>query len=289
MLDAALRSEVGARLGVQVSAAAQLGGGCISPAYRVECEDNTHIFLKTAPAGAPDGMLEQESISLERMTATGAVRVPHVLTATRSWLALEWLEPDRPRDGAWARLGRDLARMHRHSASTYGWESPNFIGSLPQANDASDEWPVFWREQRLMPQLRLARDRIGAAATERFDRLIDELHARLARAAEDGPSLLHGDLWNGNVHFTAERGALIDPSSYYGHREVDLAMAALFGGFPPAFFDAYSAEWPLSAGAAARRPIYQLYYLLVHVNLFGGGYVDQTRRALDAALAAPFA
>jgi fructosamine-3-kinase len=172
--------------------------------------------------------------------------------------------------------------MHRATSGRYGWSRANFIGPLPQSNDAADDWPSFWRTQRLEPQVRLARDQLGSATVARFARLLGELEPRLGPAAEDGPSLLHGDLWNGNVHFTAEGGALIDPSSYYGHREVDLAMAALFGGFPASFLAAYSTEWPLSAGAESRRPVYQLYYLLVHVNLFGSGYVRQTRDVLES-------
>src|SRR5690606_17965293 len=145
-----------------------------------------------------------------------------------------------------------------------------------QTNEPSGDWPSFWRERRLRPQLDLAAGRLDADIRARFDTLLHGLDDRLGPANEDGPSLLHGDLWNGNVHFTDGGAALIDPASSNGHREVDLAMAALFGGFPAAFFDAYSAEWPLLTGAAPRRPIYQLYYLLVHVNLFGGGYIEQT-------------
>jgi fructosamine-3-kinase len=226
----------------------------------------------------------QEAVSLERIEATHTVRVPRVLAVSAAWLALEWLDPTRGDVDAWAMLGRALARMHRCSDAHYGWPSPNFIGPLPQANVLMRDWPAYWRTQRLEPQLQRARDRFDGATVRAFGRLLTELEARLADAAADGPSLLHGDLWSGNVHFTAEGGALIDPSCCYGHREVDLAMAALFGGFPPAFFDAYEAEWPRVSGASGRRGIYQLYYLLVHVNLFGGGYVAQTRRVLESVL-----
>ena len=286
-LSAAVRAEVGRDLGVRITDVHGVGGGCISPAYRLMCSDGGSLFLKTAPAGAPEAMLICEAESLERIAATGTVRVPHVRAVTPSWLALEWLEPAAADDAAWERLGRAVARMHRATSGRYGWSRANFIGPLPQSNDAADDWPAFWRTQRLEPQMRMALDQLGSATAARLEGLLDELEIRLRPAAEDGPSLLHGDLWNGNVHFTAEGGALIDPSSYYGHREVDLAMAALFGGFPAAFFDAYTVEWPLSDGAAARRPVYQLYYLLVHVNLFGAGYIGRTRAALESALSAP--
>ena len=281
-LPARIRREAASALGVRVIEAEGIGGGCISAAYRLACADDTIVFLKTAPAEAPSGMLEQEAASLRQIAQTETVRVPGVLGVTHEWLALEWLEPARGSHAGWADLGRCLARLHRSRAAQFGREEANCIGALRQSNDWMSDWPTFWRTQRLQPQVRLAAAALGPAAVMRFERLCDGLDERLAAAAEDGPSLLHGDLWSGNVHFTAEGGAVIDPSSYYGHREVDLAMAALFGGFPASFFDAYSAEWPLRAGAESRRPIYQLYYLLVHVNLFGSDYVAQTLRLLTA-------
>ena len=285
-IAAAVRTAVARELGIGIENARSVAGGCISPAYQLECTDGTRLFLKTNADG-PAGMLEQEALSLARIGATATVRVPRVIATTPEWLALEWLEPARGDDHGWRELGGELAHLHRctpERAACYGWEAPNFIGSLPQANDCMHEWPAFWRERRLLPQLQRARTQLGGTTMTKFERLLDGLGERLAAAADDGPSLLHGDLWAGNVHFTTEGAAVIDPSSYYGHREVDLAMAALFGGFPQSFFDAYLAEWPLADGDALRRPIYQLYYLLVHVNLFGGGYVAQTRRTLDEAL-----
>jgi fructosamine-3-kinase len=283
-LPAGVRADVAGELDRDIVGVDAVGGGCISPAYRLAFTDGTRVFLKIAPDGAPADMLVQEAVSLECIAATHTIRVPRVLAVSVAWLALEWLEPTRGEADAWAALGRALARMHRTSDAQYGWPSPNFIGSLPQANERTRDWPAYWRTQRLEPQLQRARDRFDGATLRAFERLLSELEARLADAAADGPSLLHGDLWSGNVHFTAEGGALIDPSCCYGHREVDLAMAALFGGFPPAFFDAYEAAWPQLSGASGRRGIYQLYYLLVHVNLFGGAYVAQTRRVLESVL-----
>jgi protein-ribulosamine 3-kinase len=284
-LESRIRPEVERELGLRIVAVDAVGGGCISPAYRLTCDGVGSVFLKTAPPGAPGDMLKQEALSLECIAATGTVRVPDVRAVTDGWLALEWLEPSGGSAQAWAALGRALARMHRSSEANYGWQCANFIGPLPQSNARTGDWASFWREQRLAPQLRRAQHQLGAATVSRFGRLLAELDGRLAGAAGEGPSLLHGDLWRGNVHFTAGVCALIDPSSCFGHREVDLAMAALFGGFPPAFLEGYSAEWPLADGARSRRPIYQLYYLLVHVNLFGGVYVAQTREVLETALA----
>lgn len=266
-------------------------GGCISPAWRVRVAGRP-VFVKTTPAGAPEGMLAAESTSLAALGATSAIRVPAVLAVGGDWLALEWLEPGRAGDGDWAQLGRRLAALHRVRGGGWGWTEDNFIGSLPQANGWLPCWSAFWLERRLAPQFEAAAPRLSATARQDFARLADRLPDLLDNAADaDGPSLLHGDLWSGNVHMTAPAAAggadvardacaVIDPSSAYGHREVDLAMAALFGGFPPSFFSAYETAWPLSDGADNRRHAYQLYYLLVHVNLFGGSYVAATERLL---------
>lgn len=284
-LPPAVAAGVSAALGAAVRSASGVGGGCVSPAWRADLADGRRVFVKTAPAGAGGDLLDQEAAALRALAAAGAVRVPAVLAMGGAWLALEWLEPGPATDAAWSDLGRGVAALHRSTADRWGWPADNYIGPLPQSNAWSANWPEFWAERRLRPQVERARDQLGVAARDGFERLLGELDGRLAAAAEDGPSLLHGDLWSGNVHMTAGGAALIDPSSSYGHREVDLAMADLFGGFAPPFWRAYESAWPLLPGAAARRPIYQLYYLLVHVNLFGAGYVAGTERALRAALA----
>jgi fructosamine-3-kinase len=229
-------------------------------------------------------MLPEEAESLLLIERTASVRVPRVRAVARDWLALEWLEPARPSHDDWARFGSALARLHRGAVAParYGSDRDNCIGPLLQKNTPTSDWAAFWVEQRLEPQLRsLTLDQTLAT---KFERLFGRMGDLLGGIEDDGPSLVHGDLWSGNVHFTTGGAAIIDPACYYGHREVDLAMAALFGGFPTTFFEAYSAEWPLGAGHELRRPIYQLYYLLVHVRLFGASYLGQTRAAIDAAL-----
>jgi fructosamine-3-kinase len=275
---------VEAVLDARVTATTPLGGGCISPAFRVTVADGRCCFVKTAPAGAGGDFFAREAEGLERLGAARAVRVPAVLGRGREWLALEWLEPGVADAGVWERLGRGLARLHGTGAAGYGLATDNYIGVLPQANGWMESWAGFWAERRLRPQLRCAAGMLGSETRRAFGELLDDLPRRLDPVSAEGPSLLHGDLWSGNVHMTAEGAALIDPSSYFGHREVDLAMAALFGGFPVAFQEAYTAEWPLAPGATARRAIYQLYYLLVHVNLFGQAYVAATERTLRTAL-----
>jgi protein-ribulosamine 3-kinase len=240
--------------------------------------------VKAAPPDASADLLESEAESLRRLAAADAVRIPAVLAEGSGWLALEWLAPGRPTPGSWRALGRGLARLHRTQGPGFGWDQDNFIGSLPQQNGEAACWPDFWARHRLLPQLQRATPLLNRRALADFEVLLRRLPELLQAGAEDGASLLHGDLWSGNVLMTATGPALVDPSSYYGHREVDLAMAELFGGFPAAFHEAYAAEWPLMPGALARRPVYQLYYLLVHVNLFGGRYVAGTEAALQAAL-----
>ena len=285
-VERALEAETGAP--TTIAAVAPVGGGCISPTARI---DTAHgrFFLKWAGPGLPAGLLEAEARGLDALAAAGAVRVPGVVArggAPTAWLLTEWLEPGAGGDDPWTRLGRELAALHRHRADRFGAGADNFIGSLAQRNDPADDWAGFWRDRRLAPQL----ERAAAAGhldrddRRRFERLFDRLETLLAPGREEGPSLLHGDLWSGNVHMTAHGPAILDPSVYHGHREVDLAMADLFGGFGPGFRAAYEEAWPLAPGyEPARRSVYQLYYLLVHVNLFGAGYVPRTRDALRRA------
>jgi len=270
-------------------AATPVGGGCINPAARVETASGDVVFLKWSGPGTTSGIFGAEARALAALRAANALRVPEVIAhgtgaSGYSWILLEWLEPGRPGPGYWARLGEGLAALHRTRAVRYGWPADNFIGPLPQPNGWLDDWAAFWRTRRLEPQLRLAYDAgwFDSAARTRLDRLLDRLDELLTPAAGDGPSLLHGDLWNGNVHVTADgEPALIDPASYYGHREVDLAMSELFGGFAPGFYRAYREAWPLAPGyEETRRYVYQLYYLLVHVNLFGAGYVGRVREVV---------
>jgi protein-ribulosamine 3-kinase len=293
-LPAEVRGAVADAAGVPVTGAAAVTGGCISPSFRVGLEDGRALFVKTLPPGGPAGLMEAEARALAAMGATATVRVPEVVAAAPGWLALEWLEPAAAGRGWWESLGRELARLHRGAppgapggrgpAPSFGWDSDNFIGTLPQSNPATDSWPEFWVESRLRPQLRRAWELLDGGMREDFGTLFRRAGELLGAGDEDGPSLLHGDLWSGNVHMSQAGPALIDPSSSHGHREVDLAMARLFGGFPRAFFDAYQEQWPLLPGAAARRPLYQLFYLLVHVNLFGSGYLAMTREALRQGL-----
>lgn len=292
MLPESVRAEVERELG-PVRGARPVGGGCINPSFRLDL-DRRPVFLKFNPE-APAGMFAAEAGGLESLRAAASgLRIPEVLAwrdaegGAAGWLVLEWLEPGAPRADTGQRLGRGLAALHGATARSWGWERDGFIGPLPQANTPEKSWAAFWTERRLLPQLRLAREAGEAPGREaEWDRLFAALPDLLSPAEADGPSLLHGDLWSGNVlALDAGEPALVDPATYRGHREVDLAMSELFGGFPPGFLAAYRESWPLLPGyEEVRRDVYQLFYLLVHVNIFGGGYARQTEAALRRVLA----
>ena len=287
MLPPAVAAEIEATLEQNSEEVTRLGGGCISPAARLQTDTGASWFVKWTERGK-GRMLAAEAFALERIAETGTIRVPAVQAYGSQWLLLEWLKPATPGVQAWSDFGRALAALHRVRAQDFGWPEANFIGTLPQQNQQSDNWPEFWRSQRLEPQLSHASDAglLGRKDVDQFQQLFAMLDQLLQVAHDVGASLLHGDLWGGNAHATAAGIAAIDPSSYYGHREVDLAMAQLFGGFPARFRSAYDEAWPLKRdGFARRQAIYQLYYLLVHVNLFGGSYTASVRSTLGEALA----
>ena len=279
-LPRALHDAVESAVGMRVAGVHAVGGGSISNTARLDFATGERVLLKwvTDHADARK-MLVEEARSLKSIAATRTVRVPDVLLIAPSshqpFLLLEWLEPG-PRTAANQRaLGEQLAALHQHSSAQYGWVADNFIGSLPQSNRRHHSWADFWREERLAPQLALANTQLGSNA-RRFQTVLDALPDLLEDVQSEGPSLLHGDLWSGNMHMLADGSpAVIDPSTYYGHRDVDIAMSRLFGGFSKEFYEAYAAAWPHRAGLEKRIALYQLYYVLVHVNLFGGAYVGQ--------------
>lgn len=269
MLPSMLRIQLEAALQASIAAAQPASGGCISNAAHLVLSDGRDVFAKWGQSE----LLEAEQHALKEIAKTRTVRVPQVHAIGDGWLLAEWIEPGPITPHAWELLGRSLALLHRTQAQEFGWPSSNFIGSLPQANEWCADWPRFWREQRILPQLERARA-LRAEDRARIEKLLMK-HELAAAGNEEGASLLHGDLWSGNVLGAAQGDpAVIDPSAYFGHREVDLAMARLFGGFSERFFEAYNAEWPLQPGFEERCSYYQLYYMLVHVNLFGASYIS---------------
>jgi fructosamine-3-kinase len=262
--------------GSDVRSLRRAGGGDINEAYLAELEDGRRAFVKTRP-GAPAGEYAAEAEALRWLGEPRALGVPAVLGASDELLALEWLEEGRAGDAA--ELGRGLAGVHAAGAERFGGAGPLRIGRIELPNEPLDDWPRFYAERRLAPLVGPARDggalsAAGAAAVER----VCERIADLAGPPEP-PARLHGDLWSGNVLWSDGRPYLIDPIAYGGHREVDLAMLRLFGAPGPRFLAAYEEVAPLADGHEDRVALYQLFPLLVHTVLFGGGYGASAERA----------
>ncbi|MFO7276112.1 MAG: fructosamine kinase family protein [Pseudomonadota bacterium] len=261
--------------------ASAVGGGSISACYRWESADGP-LFVKIGTRNE-SSMLEAEAEGLRALGAAGAIRVPRVLavgsTDSASFLALEWIDSGPATAATESHLGEQLATLHRVTADAFGWHRDNTIGRTPQANGWMSDWTEFYAARRLRPQLELAiRNGYGSLLEAPCERLIERLPALLGEH-RPVPSLLHGDLWGGN--WFADRSGMpvvFDPATYYGDRETDIAMTQLFGGFGREFYAAYRASWPLPPGHEVRRALYDLYHLLNHANLFGGGYA---RRAAD--------
>jgi fructosamine-3-kinase len=279
-----VREAIGVALGARVATTRGLSGGDINEAHQVALDDGREIFVKTN-RHPPAGMFPAEARGLDWLRAAGAVRVPQVLAVDERFLALELIRPGKPRATFDEELGRGLAALHRAAPAAFGLDHDNFIGRLPQSNvpASAPGWPAFYRERRLQPQLQRAAGAglLPAALRRDFDRLFERLEALVG--PEEPPARLHGDLWAGNRLVDATgRSWLIDPAAHGGHREFDLAMMRLFGGFRTAAFAAYAEVYPLADGHAERVPLYQLYPLLVHVNLFGGSYVASVASALSS-------
>lgn len=248
--------------------------------HRIEL-DGQALFLKTAPDAA---MLRAEQEGLRLLAAADAVRVPRSYGvhrfAGRDVLVMEWFDLQRLGPQAAASLGRGLARQHRVTARCHGLERDNFIGLGTQPNRPTRDWAEFFRHYRLEPQLQRLPENLSSLRKSGF-RLLENIDRLLAGHAPE-PSLLHGDLWGGNAAALADGTPVIfDPAVHYGDRECDLAMSELFGGFPRGFREAYEEEWPLPAGWEQREPLYQLYHVLNHANLFGGGYAAQAERLIN--------
>lgn len=264
-----------------------LSGGCINEAWCL-FDDKCRFFVKLNSQNRQTVMFAAEFAGLLALYESGAIRVPKPLcygaTADACYLVTEYL----PLASGHANpriLGRQLAALHRHTAATYGWERDNTLGATPQPNTQDKDWSAFWRERRLGYQLQLAASNgYGGALQTRGERLLSELDKFLPHRPP--ASLLHGDLWSGNVSGLADGTPVIfDPAVYYGDRETDLAMTELFGGFGRDFYAAYREEWPLDEGYALRKDLYNLYHILNHLNLFGGGYQRQSQDLIDRLLA----
>ena len=281
---------VSSALGVGVTRAQRLGGGDVAESYRMTLGNGRVVFAKTH-RDPPPGFFTTEANGLAWLREPGAIPVPEVLAVSdghdggRPFLVLEWIDEGSPTTSTEADLGRALAALHRSGAAAFGREDRRTTGSRALPNDPCDTWIEFFADRRLRPLARLARD--AGALDEPTLTMLEAATERLAELGgpPEPPARLHGDLWAGNrLVDGVGRSWLIDPAAHGGHREFDLAMMRLFGGFGADCFAAYHDEYPLADGWEDRVALHQLAPLTVHAIKFGGGYAGATRRALEAVL-----
>jgi fructosamine-3-kinase len=286
-----LADHIAGALGVHllVESARSVGGGSINSSFRVSDTTGLTYFLKlNTPAFLE--MFEAEREGLQALGSPDCLTIPQPLVCgvagDAAFLMLEWLELSGHDRDALESLGHGLAQLHRVTQDRFGWHRHNTIGSTPQINKPDVDWVRFYRERRLKYQLeRAAANGYGGKLQEKGERLLERF-PQLFATYSPRPSLLHGDLWGGNWGVTADgQPAIFDPAVYYGDREADIAMTRLFGGFGPEFYRAYQAAWPLDDGFETRQYLYNLYHVLNHLNLFGGGYLAQAERMADKLLA----
>ncbi|PID43896.1 MAG: ketosamine-3-kinase [Gammaproteobacteria bacterium] len=258
----------------RITAIQPVSGGCINQAWQVNTESGNVYFVKTHHS-PPQHFFAREAEGIQAMANTGTLRCPEVCLVTDSMLVLNYIPPHRPGVGSWTKFGKLLARMHGQPASRFGFEHDNHCGLTRQINTWNTSGYAFFAESRLGYQAKMACD--NKRITNRLRDKIEALGAKLEQLIPcQPPSLIHGDLWSGNVLFDHQGNAvLIDPACHFGWAEAELAMTSLFGGFPGEFYDAYENERPEVSGWRDRAPIYNLYHLLNHANLFGGSYPGQ--------------
>jgi len=262
-----------------------VGGGDINQAFRLS-DNSKSYFIKLNQANLLS-MFEAEAAGLREIKQSRSIRTPepicHGCSGDNSFLVLEYIPMSARGDMQLA--GRKLALMHQTAGTGFGWNRDNTIGSTHQANNLCSDWVEFWQQSRLGYQLQLA-DKLGHGRELHGpgNRLLELLPQLIGHRPK--PSLLHGDLWGGNIGFDSDQQPIIfDPAVYFGDRETDLAMTELFGGFSGDFYAAYNEVWPLDSGYNSRRTLYNLYHILNHLNIFGGGYAGQARRMIDRLLA----
>jgi len=279
-LQAAISRATGAPFAILRASAAS--GGCIHSSWVLESGEARYFAKTNGAAFAEAFATEADGL---RALADAGLRVPRPVvqgTADSSaFLVLEHLALERGSEASFRGLGRQLARLHAHHGTEFGWHRDNFIGLTPQSNARHASWAGFWQAERLAPQLELAARNGHCGEIQSLGkRLVDAVPALLAGHAP-APSLLHGDLWSGNASFLGDGTPVVfDPAVYYGDAEADLAMTELFGGFPASFYAGYAEVRPIREGYRVRYDLYNLYHVLNHLNLFGGGYRAQAERMM---------
>jgi len=286
MIPDLLRDHLEGYLDASINGCAAVSGGSIANGCRLETSE-TSYFLKFGDSTVAK-TFPGEVAGLDALRdACESLMVPDVVEMQTGdddlpgFLLMEWINAGRQGRRFWEHFGRGLAQTHRTTNERYGFETSNYIGRLPQTNDWNEDWPAFFRTQRLEPQVERAQ--ASGRWQKEWDEDLDQVYLRLPEMLPARPpaSILHGDLWKGNFMITATGDpALIDPATYYGHREADLAMTELFGGYDEMFYRAYRDAWPLKDGYENRRDIYNLYHLINHLNHFGRSYAGSVKKTL---------
>lgn len=288
MLETAISTHIGQVTGIPFENPRKrtVGGGCINTAYELD-DGKRRFFVKTNQSSLLS-MFEAEFAGLQEISQTSTIKTPEPVCCGEygsvAFIVMEYIPMGGSRADSITALGENLAAMHRATQENYGWFRDNTIGSTPQDNERTSDWIVFWRDRRLGFQLELAaRNGYGGKLQQKGRLLLGRVEKFFTQ--QPPASLLHGDLWSGNYAIDATGEPVIfDPAVYYGDRETDIAMTELFGGFPASFYAAYQNAYPLDEGYTVRKTLYNLYHILNHLNLFGGGYGGQAERMIEKLL-----
>jgi len=281
-IPGSIQAEVESVLFAPITRATSVQGGDISEALKIELEDGQAFFLKFHKGNfnASKSIFTQEVKGLNTLRSVNtSLVIPEVISHNNSYLLLEYLEEEK--QGNDFQFGVDIAKLHKSSNELFGFSEDNYIGSIGQSNHYHADWLEFFIRERIEPLVNKAME--GGLLSNKYSRIFERVfNYTYVIFPDEPPALLHGDLWSGNYLFTKQgQAAIYDPAVYYGHREMELAMTTLFGGFNPAFYDGYQTEYPLQTGWEERQKLCQLYPLLVHALLFGGNYVQQSKALLD--------
>lgn len=283
-----LYSKIEAFLHDKVTQVTPVGGGCIAEAKIIQMQSGEKYFVKTLTQ--TPGIFQKEAHGLQELAKANGIRVPEVMLADEHFHLMEFIETGTKTPEFFVTFGKLFAKLHKYTAETYGFFEDNYIGATPQYNiaegDEKNNWATFYYQKRLLPQLNIAEQK--GYATAELSAGIRKLKSKLPKilkGSEEKPTLLHGDLWSGNYMCDYNGNpVLIDPAVYYGHREADLAMTHMFGGFTAEFYMAYQKEYPLKSGWQYRENLYLLYHYLNHLNLFGRGYYSNCINLINSYL-----
>ena len=281
MIPRFITARIQSELDVEIKDQKSVHGGDINQAGKIETATGKNLFVKWNES-APEGMFEAEAKGMELLnSADSGLEIPSPLLVNENFLVLNWIEEGGGNSESARNFGRKLAKQHQNSSDFFGLDYDNYIGKLTQSNIKHSNWFDFFALERIEPQIRMGVE--SGKLTRSVLKKAESFYKQLGSIfPNEKPALLHGDLWSGNFMFTKSGGASIyDPAVYYGHREMDLAMSRLFGGFSANFYSGYKEEFSITEGFSSRVEVYNLYPILVHANLFGGSYCRQAENIIN--------